>query len=216
METIDTTSTFHVHCNRCHAKTHHASHGACKKTDSCFDESSRTEVHFAETYTLLQCQVCGQGRMQVVMWNSENDHSPPNWLPAPECRRAPDWLSEQEQPLRALLEEVYAALNAGMYSIALMGVRSVLDIWVSAQTSGENNFPKKLGALAKLGALSARQIEILNGVFDAGSAAAHRGYAPTLPDVLSATEALENILHQTMLIPRVHALKTNTPQRGRT
>lgn len=214
MKTIDKASTIVVHCNRCHGESHHALRGECKKTDRSFDEASRTEIHFAETYSLLQCQVCGQGRLQVVMWNSENDHSPPTLLPAPECRRPPEWLSELEQPLRALLKEVYAALDAGLYAIALMGVRSLLDVWVSQQTSGKNDFPKKLGKLAMIGTLSARQVEILEGVFDAGSAAAHRGYTPSLPDALSATEALENLLHQNALIPRVHALKGNTPQRG--
>ena len=216
MKTIDTTTNFQIHCNRCHAETPHASRGECRKTDSCFDEASRTEIHFAETYTLLQCQVCGQGRLQVVMWNSENDHTPPTLIPAPECRRPPDWLSELEQPLRTLLKEVYAALDAGMYAIALMGVRSVLDIWVSEQTSAKNNFLQKLEDLANIRTLNARQVEILKGVFDAGSAAAHRGYTPSLTDALSATEALENLLHQNVLIPRVNALKGNTPQRGRT
>ena len=162
----------------------------------------------------MQCQVCGQGRLQVVMWNSENDHSPPIYFPNPECRRPPEWLGTLEQPLRTLMKEVYAALDAGMYAVAIMGVRSVLDIWVSKQTSGKNNFPMKLSELATQGALSARQVEILDGVFDAGSAAAHRGYRPSLPDALSATEAIENLLHQHALVPRVHALKENTPQRG--
>lgn len=64
----------------------------------------------------------------------------------------------------------------------------------------------------KTGTLIARQVEILDGVFDAGSAAAHRGYAPSLPDALAATEAVENLLHQHVLMPRVEAMKGNTPQ----
>lgn len=216
MHTIDTSSTFFVHCNRCHAGTHHALHGECKKTDSDFDEASRTEIQFAETYSLLQCQVCGQGRLQVVFWNSENDESPPVFFPPPECRRPPDWLKDIEQRPGVLLNEVYAALNAGMYAIALMGVRSVLDVWVSGQTPGRKNFPTKLETLVQLGGLSANQAEILKDVFDAGSAAAHRGYAPSLTDALAATEAVENLLHQHALVPRVGALKGNTPQRGNT
>ena len=216
MNTIDTSSTFFVHCNRCHAETHHALRGECKKTDRCFDDASRIEIQFSETYTLLQCQVCGQGRLQVVLWNSENDESPPTFFPPPECRRPPDWLKDIEQQLRALLKEVYAALDAGMYAIALMGIRSVLDVWVSSQTSGRKDFPKKLENLVQLGSLSAKQAEILKDVFDAGSAAAHRGYAPSLTDALAATEAVENLLHQHALVPRVEALKGNTPQRGST
>jgi hypothetical protein len=154
MNTIDTSSTLFVPCNRCHARTQHALRGECKRTDRGFDDASRTEIQFAETYTLLQCQVCGQGRLQVVMWNSENDHSLPSFFPPPECRRPPEWLNEIEQRLRVLLKEVYAALDGGMYAIALMGVRSVLDVWVSGQTYGRKDFPTKLNTLVQLGSLS--------------------------------------------------------------
>ncbi|MGY8904855.1 MAG: hypothetical protein ACKVIH_09940, partial [Burkholderiales bacterium] len=60
------------------------------------------------------------------------------------------------------------------------------------------------------------QAKILASVFDAGSACAHRGYAPSLDDALAAMEALENLLHQQVLLPRVEAMRANTPQRGHT
>lgn len=213
MTTIDTSSSVRVHCNRCHAETHHALRGECKTTDECFDEVSRTQIDFAETYSLLQCQVCGQGRLQVVMWNSENDHSPPNLFPPSEFRRPPEWLNDLEQTQRYLLTEIYAALDTGMYALALMGVRAVLDVWVSDQTSGGKNFPKKLEPLVTYGTLSVRQFEILNNIFDAGSAAAHRGYVPSQPDALAAIEGVENLLQQHVLFPRIAAMKGNTPQR---
>ena len=97
-----------------------------------------------------------------------------------------------------------------------MGIRSVLDVWVSSQNSGRNDFPKKISELATLGTLSAQQVEVLESVFDAGSAAAHRGYSPALHDAIAATEALENLLHQQLLLPRIGNLKNNTPQRKRT
>lgn len=215
MTTIDTASKVLVHCNRCYAETYHEERGQCKKTDRVFDDASRTEIHFAETHSLLQCQVCGQARLQVVMWNSENDESPPKFFPPPNCRRPPDWLQALEEPLRALLTEVYSALDAGMYAIALMGVRAVLDVWVSSRTSSRNDFSNKLSELATLGTLSARQVEVLESTFDAGSAAVHRGYSPALPDAIAATEAVENLLHQHVLLPRIAKLKINTPQRTR-
>ena len=213
MTTIDTSSSVRVHCNRCHAETHHALCGECKTTDQCFDEASRTQIDFAETYSLLQCQVCGQGRLQVVKWNSENDHSPPNLFPPSEFHRPPEWLNDLEQMQRFLLKEIYAALDVGLYAVALMGVRAVLDVWVSNQTSGGSNFPKKLEPLVIVGTLSMRQAEILRAVFDAGSAASHRGYAPSKPDALAAMEAVENLLQQHVLVPKICAMKDNTPQR---
>lgn len=215
MTTINTSSDFYVHCNRCRGGTPHALRGECKQTDNCTDTASGVEIHFAETYSLLQCKVCGQGRLQLVTWNSENDHSEPIFYPAPQLRQPPPWLGDLEQPLQALLKEVYAALNIGAYATAVMGVRSVLDVWVSGKTSNENHFPKKLAALVKIGTLSAQQFIILSDVFDLGSAAIHRAHNPSSSDALAATEALENLLHQDALIRKLFAMKENTPQRDR-
>lgn len=196
MITVDTANVTYVHCNRCHAETPHEMRGGCKKTDCVHDDDSKTDIHFSETYSLLQCQICGQARLRQVLWNSENDESAPQFFPPPSHRRTPLWISELDYPVRVLLREVYRALESGLYSIALMGVRAVLDVWVSSQTSGRNDFPKKLSELAKIGTLSAQQVEVLASTFDAGSAAIHRGYAPSLADTIAATEAVENLLHQ--------------------
>lgn len=213
--TIDTSAGHFLYCNRCHSGTQHAERGNCKKVDKAFDEASRTTIHFAETYSLLQCLVCGQARMQVVLWNSESDESSAQVHPPPEIRRPPTWVEHVERPLRAALMDVYTALNAGMHAIALMGVRSLLDVWVSSNTSNDNNFGNKLAQLVALGTLSARQVELLNATFDAGSAAIHRGYTPSKVDTLSALEAVENLLQQQHLVPKIEALKGNTPTRRR-
>lgn len=215
MKLIDTSSKEFLHCNRCHAGTHHKAHGECYKEDTAHDADSHTDIHFRETYTLLQCQVCGQACMRQMQWNSENDASPPKFYPPPSIRRLPSWLPELDHPTRVLLKEVYSALDAGTYSVALMGVRAVLDVWVSAQTSGRNDFPKKLRELATIGTLSAQQVQVLESTFDAGSAAVHRGYGPRLSDALAATEAVENILHQHFLFPRIAKMKNNTPLRSK-
>lgn len=213
MNTIDGTNDIFVYCNRCHADTNHGEHGHCKKTDRVIDDASQTEVQFAETYVLLQCQVCGQARLRLVEWNSENDASPAQFFPPPSRRRPPTWLEDLNEPLRSLLKEVYLALDAGLNAIALMGVRAILDVWVSSQTTTINNFKRKLQSLKSSSILSRRQVEVLETLFDAGSAAAHRGYTPTLPDVIAATEAVENLLHQQLLQPRIDQLKSKTPPR---
>ena len=108
------------------------------------------------------------------------------------------------------MAEVYSAMDYGLYGIALMGVRAVLDVWATSQTS-QKPFPAKLEEIAALGALSVRQIEILKSTFEAGSAAAHRGYRPSLDDVTAAADAVENLLHQDVFMPRIAKLKANTP-----
>lgn len=215
MGTVNTSSQVLVYCNSCHAETYHKERGECTAKAETTDEPSRVVVHFVDTYTLLQCAVCGQARLRLVEWNSENEAGSPQFFPPPHVRRPPEWLCELDEPHRKLLGEVHSALDFGLYGIALMGVRAILDVWVSSQTSYRNDFPGKLAQIATLGGLSARQIEILDSTFDAGSAAAHRGYRPALSDAMAATEAIENLLHQQILMPRIAKLRASTPPRPR-
>lgn len=65
--------------------------------------------------------------------------------------------------------------------------------------------------------------EILNAAFDAGSAAAHRGYSPTREDVYALLDITETLLRQLYIDPMrqarqaeaAAALKTKTPQRSK-
>lgn len=211
MNTVDTSKYQYAPCNGCGGDTHHDAVGVCVKRDHSMDSNVR--VDFAETYSLLRCQVCQQARMRLVLWNSENDDSPPQYFPPPRRRRSPDWIDQLDEQYSALLTEVYAAYDAGFTAIAVMGARAVLDVWVSSQTSNLNNFNLKLQHLRDLGTLSARQIGLLYPTFEAGSGAAHRGYVPDLADALTVIETIENVLQQELLLPRVERLRLNTPPR---
>lgn len=211
MSTVDTSSKLYVPCRRCGSDTYHHQVGECVKRDQVVDQG--TQIDFAETYSLLQCQVCGQARMRLVLWNSENEESSPQYFPPSHRRRPPDWVGQLDERYAAPLNEVYAAYDAGFTAIATMGARAVLDVWVSSQSSNRNNFAAKLQCLRDLGTLSARQIDLLAPSFDAGSGAAHRGYVPDLEDSLTVIEAVENVLHQELLLPRIERVKRNTPPR---
>jgi hypothetical protein len=65
------------------------------------------------------------------------------------------------------------------------------------------------------------QVEIISAAFDAGSAAAHRGYSPTPEDVYTLLDITEVLLRQVYIDPMrqrrqaeaAAALKIKTPQR---
>ena len=205
------TPSFHAPCRRCAADTPHQLIGECKKFDHAND--GPIQIDFCETYSLIQCQVCKQGRMRQVFWNSENDDSPAEYFPPGRRRREPAWIDDLEDKYKGLLQEVYAAYDAGYTAIAAMGARAALDVWVSSQTPNIKGFSKKLEELRRLGTLNARQIELLVPTFDAGSGAAHRGYRPDVDDTLTVIEAVEHVLHQDLFAVRVQRLKKNTPPR---
>jgi hypothetical protein len=96
-----------------------------------------------------------------------------------------------------------------------MGARALLDVYVSRHSAVSNDFRKKLEDLQKAGAISAKQIEILWPTFDAGSAAAHRGYLPSEENVITALQVVENLIQQDVLGIKMQNLKTATPPRKR-
>lgn len=211
MTNSSTASTFHAPCQRCGAETMHAHVGECKKTSQVDDHG--VHIDFCETYALIQCQVCAQARMRRIFWNSENEESSPEYFPPGRRRNPPAWVDGLDEKYKSLLQEVYAAYDAGYMAIALMGARAALDVWVSSQTSNTNNFNAKLRNLQQVGTLSARQIELLGPTFDAASGAAHRGFKPNDADALTVIEAVEHVLQQDSLLPRIEQLKKNTPPR---
>jgi hypothetical protein len=71
------------------------------------------------------------------------------------------------------------------------------------------------------GLITDLEAEIINTAFDAGSAAAHRGYSPTRDEVYLLLDITESLLRQIYIDPMrrrrlaeaAAVLKTNTPQR---
>lgn len=204
-----------IHCNRCTARTSHVHKGRCDHPSEEFDEGSRTNIQFNEAYELWQCLVCGQARLQVTLWNSENDAGSPAYYPPSRIRRWPEWMSTLDDTRRWLFEEVYDALDAGANSVAIMGLRAILDVWVTSQIPGAKmGFEKKLDALVKAGTLTTRQADMLLSTFDTGSASAHRGHRPMAEDVMAAMDAVENALQLDGLAPRIARMTDNTPKRS--
>jgi len=202
------------HCNRCGGETFHSIAGECRNCSEAHLEDG-SEISFSERSELLECQVCKQTRLRVSFWNSENDDGPVFFYPPLSKHRAPAWLKELPVEYKDLAEQIYPALDAGSYSLALMGARALLDLYISRHSSVSNDFNKKLENLLQLGALSAKQIEILSRTFDAGSAAAHRGYLPSEANVITALQVVESLLQQDVLGVKTQQLQADTPARKR-
>ena len=204
--------TVFVHCNRCAGDTWHLIAGQSKSNSEVVTEDGYV-VSFSQTSDLLECKVCKQTRLRVTDWNSENDSSPPSFYPPTSKHKAPAWLMELPPEYAQLAREIYPALDTGSLSLALMGTRALLDVYVSRHSGVSNDFRKKLEALQAQGALSAKQIKMLTPTFDAGSAAAHRGYVPSEENVIVALQVVENLIHQDILATKTVKLKSDTPRR---
>jgi hypothetical protein len=132
-------------------------------------------------------------------------------------------LSREDQWLAKLYDDIYNALATGAFSLAAMGIRTIVDFVVTSQAGDTGSFAKKLKRVRAAGLITETQQEILSAAFDVGSAAAHRGYSPARKDVHTLLDIAEALLRQVYIEPmlqRDHAeaateLKKKTPPRRR-
>jgi hypothetical protein len=111
------------------------------------DEHYPGEDETIDDYRILKCRGCEAVYVQRITftydmelvdkddfdpktgeYNPQFDPTTTYW-PAPSRRKPPAWLGKiQDQVIRALLEEVYEALDADLRSIAAMGLRAVIAV----------------------------------------------------------------------------------------
>lgn len=202
----------YVYCNRCGGDTWHLIVAQRRKETRAHLEGGY-EILFVEGSDFLECQVCQQTRLRITDWNSENEHHSISFTPPASRHKTPSWLNELPPEYVDLALEIYPALDAGSFSLALMGARALLDVYISRHTGVGNDFKKKLDDLCRQGALSVKHAEILWPAFDAGSAAAHRGYRPSEHNVITALQVVENLIQQEILGIWTQKLHDETPKR---
>jgi len=145
---------------------------------------------------------------------SEWDGPDVRHFPPPVSRHKPEWFHDIPYPLQSLLNETYNSLDADTRALPLMGARALVDMVIVDKVGDVGSFNEKLKALESKGYISKKNREILDTALDAGSAAAHRGYAPKLKDVHSVMDIVENLLQAIYVLDKVAVeIKKSTPAR---
>lgn len=117
---------------------------------------------------------------------------------------------------KLLLQEVEAALQKGLFSLSMMGIRALIDYFVQKHVSDLGNFTRSLEAMQAKDIISGRQAKLLEPVFDAGSAAMHRGYVPSKEVVKTCIDVYAHIVRgERHLMPQVESIARQTPPRKR-
>ena len=83
----------------------------------------------------------------------------------------------------------------------MMGARTLVDMVILEKVGDVGTFKDKLKALEKAGYVSSQGREVLYAALDLGSAAAHRGHAPTETEVQSVMDIVENMLQAVYVFP---------------
>lgn len=191
------------------------------------------EVSWSDTYDVLECCGCGSIYVRREFWFSEWDdfeddpitgeprHIPGikvTFWPPPTKRKKPDWADNlEDNVLRKVVDEVYQALNAGLTILASVGTRTLLDRAMFMRVGDpEGGFVGKLNEMVRKGHIGRDEKGILEAITDAGSAAAHRGFAPSATMLGTIVETVENFLHREFVLKTAAGeVRKATPTRAK-
>ena len=203
------------HCNRCGRQTNHRVLGARSFSES-FYVDGYGDTYSSDRYELVECAGCENVSMRHVSYFEASDDTSVTIYPPPVARRRPQWLLSLSAPLKLLMTQVYAALDANSRALAVMGSRAVVDMVLVDQVGDSGGFGEKLKAAENAGVISKKNREVLAAALEAGNAAAHRGHQPSNGDVNAVLDIVENLLQAVYQLDSLaERLKLNTPKRPR-
>lgn len=223
--TIVTSEVALAHCNCCHGKRRAFVRATYTRSDG------DGEVSWSDTYDVLECCGCGGLSVRRRHWFSEWDSVEGNPLtgqaevvpgiqttywPPPTTRAKPVWMDElQDNMLRDTANEIYQSLNAGLVILANIGTRTLLDRAMFLRIGDpKGGFAGKISSMVEGGYVGKEEADTLIVMTDAGSAAAHGGYAPDLRALLTIVETVENFLHREFVLKVAASMvKAATPPR---
>jgi rubredoxin len=187
----------------------------------------------ATDYSVLECRGCGYYYFKTLSWNSEDTtceqdpytgdwhEVPKEWVtfwPPVAKRRKPDWTKEigfADRLLGSLFDDVYTALSNNLGVLAAIGMRTVFDRASELLKIDPNkSFKQKLDALKAGGHITELEMQVLQALIDAGSAAVHRGWQPKPKELDSMMIILEAFLHRAFFLEEIGVeLGKGVPQR---
>ncbi|OQW33426.1 MAG: hypothetical protein A4E19_03215 [Nitrospira sp. SG-bin1] len=207
-----------VHCNQCGGdRNHEVLHSI---TTSWEDEESG--IGGKDEYETLKCLGCDSVILRHSSWFSEDPDPWPSisYIPPPIFRPKPKWFSElfshagKDGFVEKLLKEIYVALQNNLPSLAVMGIRSLIEKIMISKSGDQGSFVKNLKKFEELGYVSRIERERLETILEAGHATTHRNFSPETSDVITLVDITEHIVQSVYLHdPKIAALKKRVPAR---
>lgn len=182
-------------------------------------------------HRLLVCRGCDNPYLQIEEVFSENIDQRQNpdtgeweryiastftYWPPPSRRERPKWfdgLIGIDDTLSSLISDLYGALNADLRVPAAIAARTVFERAAELLSIEPTmSFGEKLTLLVQSGKIGEDDKIQLGILIDAGNAAAHRGWRPTLKQLDDIISLLEAFLHRSLVLDKAaQELKNRIP-----
>jgi hypothetical protein len=216
-----------AHCPECGADRKAFVRGE-HRVDS-HDQSSGTSSR--DTGMILECCGCERVYFRRDFWFSEWESfgedaltgeptleggTETTYWPPASSRKRPHWLTtihEADPVLGGLLTEMYDAIAGDLRVLAAIAVRTAFDR-ASEKFGVETtkSFKEKLDYLSSYGHIGYDEEDVLSVLVDAGNAAAHRAWRPSIEELSTMVDMLESFIHRSFVIGGgIKKLKASVP-----
>ena len=213
-----------VKCSNCSRNTNHQIifNESVTEREELLSQEYNAWYSDGYRYTLFKCLGCKNIVMRKIFESSDlcpedyqGDASYITWHPPVKLRTEPKWTRSRHIPgeERELNSEILVALNSSCYSLAAMGMRALLDMFMNRKVGDKGYFKNKINAMVSGGFLSKSQENIIVPAIDVGSAASHRGHVPDLETLTFVMDVIDTLLQQDAMASDVSAIKSKTPIR---
>ena len=191
-------------------------------TNAIYAAEKETEIGWVvekNDYVFSTCKGCDSHNLEITTYhigpNEIEREVNKNLLPGKSKKQVESWIFRLNKQYIELLSEVYAAFNNSGYRLAMMGLRTIVDIFIVENIGDKGTFKQKLQLLKAEGYVSNSQFELLDTSIEAGNASAHRGYKPSEEALISVIEVVEHLLKPLALQSKLSNLKDEIPQRNK-
>lgn len=163
---------------------------------------------------VTRCRGCEKINFKHILKSSpDKENDIVFYFPKKAIRPIPYWVRSLPVKYVEILQEVYHAINEGLFSLSLTGIRTILDVYIVEKIGDVGTFKQKLQRLVENSFITNTKANVLATAIDAGNASAHRGYKPDEKTLFQILDIIENLLESEVVDRNIENIRVNIPKR---
>ena len=180
------------------------------------DGDDKQCLYTIELHTIIICKCLGCGHLHIEHIFKNLDKKERIYTdPAQEEFKLKKFVEDLPIEYFKQFIQINKALNNKMYWLACMGIRTMLDTYMTSIVGDIGGFKKKIKEVKEKGYITEKQKELIETVIDAGNASAHRGYEPTKEVMEQIIQIIYNIFENTILDRNINKINKEVPKRNK-
>jgi hypothetical protein len=220
-----------AHCNKCLRSTNHEvlfRQETSWSEDIAVGDGNYHPISGEDIYSLLKCRGCDEVRfLHEHQFSEEWDEDGPvlnrDYYPPQITRQKPEWVVFG-LPIKLglyefgeLIDEIYRALPIKATRLAAMGIRALVEKMMIDKVGDKGTFEQNIRSFFEAGYVAPVQQDAFKSILvEAGHAAMHRGWEPSLDDVNTLLDIVESLIKATYIDPaKAQQVGQRIPPRSR-